>query len=354
MRVHVVDDNETNLMLFSQLVRGLDSGLEVQTFLDPYLSVESCRSVMPDLVLVDYMMPGMDGHEYIATLRAMAGAAEVPIVMVTAADERSVRHRALELGATDFIAKPVDPAEVKARLRNLLALRKTHLRLKDRNSWLREEISKATQTIVDRELELIWRMAKAAEYRDPETGSHILRMAHYSQLVAREMGLSEEECDLLLHAAPMHDVGKMGIPDGILLKPGKLDEEEFRMMKQHAEIGYSILQDSSSRLIQVAAEIAKSHHEKFDGSGYPAALAGEDIPLFGRIVAVADVFDALTSVRPYKTAWPVAKARAFLQESAGSHFDPRCVAAFMARWDEILAVRETFFDKAEEISVADI
>jgi len=354
MRVHVVDDNETNLMLFSQLVRGLDSGLEVQTFLDPYQAVEACRSVMPDLVLVDYMMPGMDGHQYIAAVRGMTGASEVPIIMVTAADERSVRHRALELGATDFIAKPVDPTEVKARLRNLLALRKTHLKLKDRNAWLREEIGKATQTIVDRELELILRLAKAAEYRDPETGGHILRMAHYSQLIALQMGLSAEDCDLLLHAAPMHDVGKMGIPDGILLKPGKLDEEEFRMMKHHAEIGYSILQDSSSRLIQVAAEIAISHHEKFDGSGYPAGLAGEDIPLFGRIVAVADVFDALTSVRPYKMAWPVEKARAFLQDNAGSHFDPRCVVALIDKWDDVLAVRETFFDKPEEISAAEL
>jgi len=354
MRVHVVDDNETNLLLFSQLVSGLDSALEVQTFLDPYQAVEACRCVMPDLVLVDYMMPGMDGHQYITAVRGMPGASEVPIIMVTATDERSVRHRALELGATDFITKPVDPAEVKARLRNLLALRKTHLKLRDRNVWLREEIGKATRTIIDRELELILRLAKAAEFRDPETGGHILRMARYSQLVARQLGLSEEDCSLLLHAAPMHDVGKLGIPDGILLKPGKLDEEEFKIMTQHAEIGHSILQGSSSRLIQVAAEIAATHHEKFDGSGYPAGLAGEDIPLFGRIVAVADVFDALTSVRPYKKAWPVEKARDLLQENAGSHFDPRIVAAFLARWDEILAVRDTFIDKAEDISIAEL
>ena len=344
MKIFVVDDNETNLILFTQLARSLGQELEVEGFLDPRQALAACAVAMPDLVLVDYMMPDMDGHEYIAAMRAMPSAKEVPIVMVTAADERHVRHKALDLGATDFIAKPVDPNEVKARLRNLLALRRSHLRLQDRNLWLGQEVRKATQALIDREQELILRLAKAAEFRDPETGGHIQRMAHYSELIAANMGLSEEQRELILQAAPMHDVGKMGIPDGILLKPGKLDKDEFRVMKQHPEIGHTILKGSNSTLIQVAAEIALTHHEKWNGEGYPKGLAGEAIPLFGRIVAVADVFDALTSTRPYKRAWSMEQAVSFISDSSGSHFDPVCVNAFLADWGAVQAIRDRFQD----------
>jgi len=344
MKIFVVDDNETNLILFSQLAKGLGEDIEVEAHISPVQALEACSRAMPDLVLVDYMMPDMDGHQFIAGLRALPAAKDVPIIMVTAADERQVRHKALDLGATDFIAKPVDPNEVKARLRNLLALRRSHMKLQDRNAWLGSEVRKATQALIDREQELILRLAKAAEFRDPETGGHIQRMAHYSEHIGRRLGLSDEQCELLLQAAPMHDVGKMGIPDGILLKPGKLDEDEFRVMKQHPEIGYSILRGSNSRLIQVAAEIALSHHEKWDGSGYPQGQSGEAIPLFGRIVAVADVFDALTSARPYKRAWSIEQAQEFIATSAGSHFDPACVRAFLENWESVLAISARFQD----------
>jgi len=344
MKVQIVDDHETNLLLFSQLVQAVDRTLEVETYADPRDGLLACREAMPDLIVVDYMMPDLDGHQYIEHVRRMPAARDVPIIMITAADERSVRQRALELGATDFLSKPVDPNEVRVRLKNLLALRRNHLKLQDRNKWLADSVRDATKVIVDRERELVMRLARAAEFRDPETGGHIQRMAHYSEIIARELGESEEYCDLLLKAAPMHDVGKLGTPDIILLKPGKLTESEFEVMKQHALIGFKILDGSASRLIQLAAEVAISHHEKYDGTGYPNKLAGDAIPLSGRIVAVADVFDAFTSKRPYKEPWPLDRAVQFLRDQSGSHLDPGCVAAFLRRWEDILAIRAQYQD----------
>jgi response regulator RpfG family c-di-GMP phosphodiesterase len=190
----------------------------------------------------------------------------------------------------------------------------------------------------------VLRLSRAAEYRDPETGSHILRMAHYSALIAKGLGLSEQDQSVLLEAAPMHDIGKVGIADNILLKPGRLTPEEFTVMKLHATYGYEILKDSSSAILQVGAAIALAHHEKFDGSGYPSGLQGEDIPIFSRIVAVADVFDALTSERPYKKAWTLERACELIKAESGTHFDPKCVDSFFDQWDEVLAIRERFKD----------
>jgi putative two-component system response regulator len=346
MLVQIVDDNDTNLMLFEQLALRVGPDVEVRTHIDPLEALEACRHTIPDLIVVDYMMPEMDGHQYVQAVRQLPGARDVPIVMVTAAAERSVRQKALELGATDFLSKPVDPSEVRVRFANLLALRRSHLQLRDRNRWLADEVRKATATVVEREQELILRLSKAAEFRDPETGAHIVRMARYSELIARRLGQSDEYCELILKAAPMHDLGKLGIPDGILLKAGKLTDDEFQVMTRHPLIGYEILAKSESQLIQFGAEIALSHHEKFDGTGYPHRLAGTAIPLCGRIVAVADVFDALTSERPYKSAWPVDKSRKLLEENSGSHFDPDCVAAFLAEWDAVLAIRAELADPA--------
>ena len=342
MRIQIVDDNETNLMLFEQIALRVAEDVTVECFADPVKALADAGRSLPDLVLVDYMMPVMDGHQFLAEIRKLPGGRDVPILMITAAGERSVRQKALELGATDFLTKPVDPTEVRVRLVNLLALRRSHLRLHDRNRWLAEEVRKATQAISAREHELVVRLSKAAEFRDPETGGHIQRMAHYSELIARGMGLAPELCDLILRAAPMHDVGKLGIPDGILLKPGRLDSDEFDVRKRHPGIGHAILDGSASHLIALGAEIALTHHEKFDGSGYPNGLRGEEIPLPGRIVAVADVFDALTSERPYKAAWPVERARDFLIEGKGSHFDPACVDAFLTAWDEAMTIKAHF------------
>lgn len=345
MRIQIVDDNDTNLMLFEQIALRVADDVSVECFADPVKALDDARAKLPDLILVDYMMPVMDGHEFLAEVRKLPGGRDVPIVMVTAAGERSVRQKALELGATDFLTKPVDPTEVRVRLNNLLALRRSHLRLSDRNRWLADEVRKATQAIFAREHELVVRLSRAAEFRDPETGGHIQRMAHYSELIARGLGLAPDLCDLILRAAPMHDVGKLGIPDGILLKPGRLDEQEFLVMKRHPEIGHAILDGSASQLIAMGAEIALTHHEKWDGTGYPKGMAGGDIPLTGRVVAVADVFDALTSERPYKMAWSVERARDFLVEGKGTHFDPACVESFLAAWDEVLSIKARFVDE---------
>ncbi|MDZ4203024.1 MAG: response regulator [Gallionella sp.] len=347
MRVVVVDDAQMNVTLLQHLIKKLPD-CEPVGFLDPIQAIGWCKENEPDLVVVDYMMPDMDGVEFTAHFRGIAGCSEIPVLMVTANHETSVRHQALQSGVTDFLNKPLDNAEFLARAKNMLALRQSHKQLSNRAEWLADEVRKATAEIVAREQETIFCLARAAEYRDPETGAHIQRMSHYSRLIARRMALPPDQQDLILEAAPMHDIGKVGTPDAILLKPGKLTEPEFAVMKQHAVIGYEVLSASKSPLLKVAAEIAHTHHEKFDGSGYPLGLKGEDIPLFGRIVAVADVFDALTSERPYKKAWDVERAAQLIREGSGTHFDPACVEAFFAEWDEIMAVRQRFADEAIE------
>lgn len=255
-----------------------------------------------------------------------------------------IRHRALENGASDFLIKPIDKVEFLARTRNMLQLRRATVGLQHRASWLADEVAKATLELRSREQETIMLLARASEYRDPETGAHILRMAHYSRLIADQLGLPWQEQDDIFNAAPMHDVGKVGTPDHILLKPGRLTDDEMAIMRQHAQIGYDILKSSQARMLQLAATIALTHHERYDGGGYPNGLRGDGIALAGRIVAVADVFDALTSRRPYKRAWSMDAARQYLLDHSGSHFDPHCVAALLARWDEVQAVRARYQD----------
>lgn len=347
MNIVIVDDTQINVTLMQALVSRIE-GCKPIGFTDSNAGLQWCIDGNPDLVIVDYMMPAPDGIEFIQRLRAVPARAEVPILMVTADHEKEVRYRALESGANDFLTKPIDRIEFTARVKNMLAIRRSHLALADHAAWLSEEVAKATTEIREREREAVFRLARAAEFRDPETGAHIQRMAHYSKLIANGIGLDSAQQELILEAAPMHDVGKLGTPDAILLKPGKLTPEEFAVMKQHATIGWEILSDSSAPTLRCAAEIAYSHHEKFDGSGYPRALKGEEIPLFGRIVAVADVFDALTSARPYKPAWEFDRAWAFIRDNRGSHFDPRCADAFLARREEVLAIRARFRDPDEE------
>lgn len=343
-KVLIVDDTEINLILFEALVKKLGE-TESTTFSSSADGLAWAQTNDPDLVIVDYMMPGLDGIEFIRRLRETPGKREIPILVITANDQKQVRYRALDVGAADFLTKPVDKIEFLARVSNMLALSDARKKLGDRAAWLADEVRRATSEIVQRERDTVFRLSKAAEYRDPETGAHILRMAHYSELIARGLGLSVADQELLLEAAPMHDIGKVGIADNILLKPGRLNPEEFETMKLHSVYGYEILQGSSSKVLQAGAAIAWAHHEKFDGSGYPNGLKGQDIPIFSRIVAVADVFDALTSERPYKKAWPLEQAAAHLKANAGTHFDPACVTAFFAHWDEVLAVRQRFKDE---------
>lgn len=342
-RVAIVDDNEINLTLFQALVRKVGN-CQPTAFQDATKGLAWCIEQRPELVIVDYMMPVLDGLGFIKRFRAAAGCEEIPVLMITANDGKDVRYEALQIGATDFLNKPVDRVEFTARVRNMLALASSRQKLADRAAWLADEVRKATAVIHAREQELLYRMSRAAEFRDPETGAHIQRMAHYSRLIAAKLGLSPDEQTLILQAAPMHDVGKIGIPDYILLKPGALNPEEFALMKKHAKLGHELLHGSESTVLQAAATIAIAHHEKYDGSGYPHGLAGEAIPLFARIVAVADVFDALTSERPYKKAWSIERSVAYLRESAGSHFDPRCVDAFLACWDDVLIIHRKYQD----------
>ena len=341
MNVVIIDDTPLNLTLMQTLI-GKVAQCESITFSDPQEGLEWCQANEADLLIVDYMMPLIDGIEFIRRFRSMPGRDEVPILMVTADHEKQTRYDALAGGATDFLNKPIDRHEFQPRVRNMLALRKAHLATHTRARLLAEEVRQATDEIHARERETVTRLARAAEFRDPETGAHIQRMSHYSAMIARRMHLIDEHVEAILQAAPMHDVGKLGIPDSILLKPGRLTPEEFTVMKDHPGHGYDILKDSSSPVIQLAASIALNHHERFDGDGYPNGLKGEAIPREGRIVAVADVFDALTSVRPYKRAWPLEEARDHLIAGRGSHFDPTCVDAFLGAWDEVLAIRERF------------
>lgn len=341
MNIVLVDDNPVNLALLGELVKQLDAG-HAHAFSEADAALQWCLQHDPDLVIVDYMMPGLNGVDFIKRLRADPSRTDVPLLMVTANAEVQVRYDALQSGANDFLTKPLDPVEFLARSRNMLALRRGQLAMAVRASWLAEEVKRATQEIVERERDTIFRLSRAAEYRDPDTGSHVMRMAHYSKLIARRLGLTEDDQDILYRAAPMHDIGKVGIPDQVLLKPGRLDQPELEVMRDHARIGHEILQGSPSPVLQQAAVVALSHHEKFDGSGYPHGLVGKKIPLQGRIVAVADVFDALTTERPYKRPWSLERARGYLEESSGAHFDPDCVNAFLGAWHEVLAIHERF------------
>jgi putative two-component system response regulator len=350
MKVAIIDDAQLNVTLLQHLVRKLPD-CEPVCFTDSEVALKWCLENEPDLVVTDYMMPQLSGTQLTEKFRERYP--DIPVLMVTANHETELRHQALRLGVTDFLNKPLDNIEFLARAKNMLALRSSHKKLEDRAAWLGDEVRKATEKIVAQERETIFCLAKAAEYRDPETGAHILRMAHYSKHIARCMGLPVEQQDLLLEAAPMHDIGKVGTPDMILLKPGKLTHEEFAIMKQHAVIGYEVLNSSSSSLMKIAAEIAYSHHEKFDGSGYPLGLAGDAIPVFGRIVAVADVFDALTSERPYKKAWSIEQAIQLLVDGKGIHFDPACVDAFLTEWDEVLKIKQHFVDEYIEMRELD-
>ncbi|MBY0240424.1 MAG: response regulator [Burkholderiaceae bacterium] len=351
LNVIIVDDSQINLTLFKTFVSRID-GLEPLCFDVSAEALAWCESGAPDIVIVDYMMPAPDGIEFVQRLTKMPHLRDVPVIMITANDQKQVRLAALDSGATDFLTKPVDKTEFISRVRNMATMRRNHLLLRDRAALLAVEVATATATIVERERETILRLSKAAEYRDPETGDHIVRMAHVAKLIGAKMGLSAADQQLLLEAAPMHDIGKVGIPDHILLKPGRLTPDEFVLMQRHSVIGHAILAGSASPVLEAAADIALSHHEKFDGSGYPRGLRGNEISLFSRIVPVSDVYDALTSERPYKRAWSPTDARAYIIENSGRHFDPICVEAFLAVWDEVLDVRRRFAnDSPAEASI---
>lgn len=346
-RILIVDDEDRNLRLMAALLAPL--GYAVEFAHDGEEALVKAEQTSPDLVLLDVMMPGLDGFEVARRLKEDVGTRIIPIVMVTALQDVESRVRALEAGADDFLTKPVDKIELRARVRSLLKVKAYSDHMRNYQQELEAEVDKRTQELQRAfkrikavSLETIYRLSRAAEYKDEDTGAHIRRMSSYTAAVARKLGLPEDKVESILYASPMHDVGKIGIPDRILLKPGKLDADEWEIMKEHTVIGGKILAGSMTKFIKLAETIALTHHERWDGSGYPNGLKGEGIPIAGRIAAIADVFDALTSRRPYKEPFPVEKAFSIIREGRGTHFDPQVVDAFFAITTEILAIKARF------------
>ncbi|WP_027580046.1 HD domain-containing phosphohydrolase [Bradyrhizobium sp. Ai1a-2] len=333
----LVDDSRSVLDFLTRLLEA-DGAVQVSAYTDPLQAVTSAMQRQYDIVLVDYEMPRMDGVTFIRELRALENFADIPIVMITSVQTDEVRIKALEAGATDFLPKHPQTLETRVRLRNLVRLGIAVRQLNDRADDLVREVAGATQKLQEREEEIILRLALAVEYRDNDTGEHTLRVAKYSRLIAEQLGLPPRLCRDIYLAAPLHDVGKVAIPDSILLKPGRLNAEEIAIIRTHAVIGGRILADSHCELIQLGAEIAAAHHERWDGGGYPNGLKGADIPVAARVVAVADVFDALTMKRPYKDPMPLADARRYLEDNKAHQFDPACVDAFLSRWSEVVTI----------------
>lgn len=330
-RILVVDDQPDNLHVMKQILMAQYQLLFAK---DGERALSLAVEQGPDLILLDVMMPGMDGFETCKHLKREKDTCHIPVIFVTAMSDIEDEAYGFELGAVDYIAKPVSAAIVRARV-------KTHLSLVSVNE------------IHETRLEIIRQLGRAAEYKDNETGLHVIRMSHYSMLLGKACGMSDDEAELLLHAAPMHDIGKIGIPDNILLKPGKLTDEEWEIMRRHSAIGAEIIGEHKSQLLEWARIIALTHHEKWDGSGYPGGLSGKDIPLIGRIVAVADVFDALTTERPYKKAWPVQEALDYLEAQSGKHFDPELVKLFFSILPGVMEIKEKWGEsQADKLGVA--
>jgi two-component system, response regulator RpfG len=342
----IVDDQLTSRMILEKLAASLGDEAVIHSFADPLDALDHAAGAAPDLAFVDYKMPRIDGVEFINRFRLLPECRDAPLVMVTALEDRNVRYRALEAGATDFLTKPIDHHEFQARARNMLTMRKQQKIIRDRAKWLELKVEEATREILTREKETLLRLAKAGEYRDEITGNHVLRMARYSRIIAEELGLPERDCQIIEMAAPLHDIGKIGVSDTILLKNGKLTRAEIEIVKTHTKIGYEILKESPSEYLQMGATIALWHHEKFDGTGYPDGLRGDEIPLVARIVAVSDVYDAMTTNRPYKSAWMPHKVIDSIVSDRGSHFDPQCVDAFITRIDRIMEVHLGLRDKS--------
>ncbi|NLR97111.1 response regulator [Rhizobium sp. P38BS-XIX] len=348
MRILLVDDNQTNLVLLSKLVSRLPD-CEAVSFSDPSDVLTEMPKLDFDIAVIDYQMPGYNGVELLREINMFDRYKGKPVVMVTADTDMTTRMACLDAGSIDFLNKPVNPLEFQARMKNLVALVEARNKLADKAEWLRQEVDKATLEIREREEEIIDRLSIAASFKDSETGLHTKRVGEYSDLIAKALGLSPAECSDIRLAAPMHDIGKVGIPDAVLLKKGKLTEQEFASMQTHTLLGCDILRESKSSLLQLAAEIAASHHERWDGQGYPRRLSGADIPIAGRIVAVADNFDALTTARPYKEAWSVGQAVAHIRERAETQFDPACVEAFEKALPDILKVHQSLQDHEIEM-----
>ncbi|HEY0133067.1 MAG TPA: two-component system response regulator [Nannocystis sp.] len=356
-RILVVDDEAMMRRLLEKLLKM--EGYDVALASSGEQALSELALGGADTVLLDMRMPGMSGLEVCRQIRANPRCLHTPVVFITAVNDRELRRKGMEAGADDFLSKPFDEVELMARIRNSVRVKRYYDNLeqqkeqleaavRERTAALNDAIARLTQIQFDlraSQEETIYRLSRAAEFRDDETGQHLQRMSRYCQLIARRIGLDEATCELLRIASPMHDVGKLGIPDRILLKPGRLTPDEFTVMKGHAEIGYRILVGSEATPLKMAATIAHTHHEKWDGNGYPRGLKGEEIPLYGRIAAIADVFDALTSSRPYKPAWSLEDALQLMRTNRGTHFDPTLIDVFFEALPEVLTIRDRFVDQ---------
>jgi putative two-component system response regulator len=332
----VVDDTPENIDLLTEVLCN-DYHIRVATSGEKALKI-IYSDEPPDLILLDIMMPGLSGLEICRRLKSNPDRRRIPIIFVTAMTSVEDEQRGLEIGAVDYITKPISPPIVRARVR-------THLALYDQSRELERMVYQRTNELMTTRQQIIRRLGRAAEFKDNETGNHVLRMSHYARLIAEAHGLGDDAANIIFHTSPMHDIGKIGIPDSILLKPGKLNAEEWKVMHQHPIMGAEIIGKHDNELLETARIITLTHHEKWDGSGYPQGLKGDNIPLEGRIVAIADVFDALISVRPYKPAFSVESALESMDAATGSHFDPALIRAFKKALPEILRVKEIYADE---------
>jgi putative two-component system response regulator len=327
-KILIIEDDRTSMRLLKGILT--DAGFSnIKTLVRAASAQALYQEYQPDLVILDLHLPDGDGFTVMRDLAKLDPDDYLPVLVITGDGDRGVHLRALAAGAKDFLTKPYDRSHVILRCRNLLEVRMLHNEVRHKNVTLEQMVLERTNELRKSRIDVIQRLGFAAECRDTETGLHIIRMSRSAQLVACELGLSEEECELILSTSPLHDIGKIAIPDQILLKEGPLSPEEWKIMRMHAEIGGDILSGGDSAFLEMAEQIARTHHEKWDGGGYPKGLKGEEIPIVGRICAVCDVFDALTSERPYKKAWPVDEAVLEIKKLAGTHFDPCVVSAFV-------------------------
>lgn len=331
--VLIVDDIPENIDVLNGILK-LRYKVKVALNGPKALEIANAESP-PDLILLDIMMPGMDGYEVCRQLKSQFATRRIPVIFVTAKGEIDDETQGFELGAADYITKPVSPPIVQARV-------ETQLALYDQNRVLENRVRRRTAELNESRQQIIRRLGRAAEYKDNETGLHVVRMSHYSKLIGLAAGMHEDEVELLLNAAPMHDIGKIGIPDRILQKPDKLDDGEWEVMRKHPKFGAEILGEHSSELLEMARLVALTHHEMWNGQGYPNGLKGEEIPLVGRIVTLADIFDALTTERPYKKAWKVDATLDFIRDKSGEIFDPDLVEIFMGIVPQILEIKEKY------------
>ena len=342
----LVDGDPDNVKLLAEILR-VNGYRNVLSSTDPRELEGLCAEHEIDLIILDINLPYLDGFEVMGRLRSDSQSAEIPVIVITALADTSMRNRMLHDGARDYLTKPFNRSEVVSRIRNALEIHLLYKQVKRHNERLEDLVKERTDEIYATRLKIIRRLSRAAEFRDNETGMHINRMSAYSELLARGIGMSERDCAIMLNASPLHDVGKIGIPDRILLKQGKLSKDEWEIMKEHTLIGTKILDGDNCDLLSAAQTIALTHHERWDGSGYPHGLSGEDIPLIGRIVAVSDVFDALTSERPYKRAWAVDVAFEYMSKAKGKHFDAELVDCFLDLRAEVLEIRAEYTEESD-------